>query len=284
MITDAAWVDFDGDRRPDLVTVGSWMPIRFLRNDGRRLRDVTESTGLPPTRGWWYRLAAGDLDGDGHTDLVAGNLGLNYGYTTSAESRFGLYATDVDADRRTDLVFTQEIDGTEYPFNGVALVGGNYAYAARYPTFAALADASVEEIFGMETLRGALHYQADTFASVWLRNNGDGTFALRELPRLAQLSPIRGIVVHDVDGDGNQDVLLAGNTFDTEPNVARADAGKGLWLRGDGRGGFTPVTAAESGFHAPLDVRDLALIDTPAGKVVLVANYGGALQAFVVAR
>jgi hypothetical protein len=101
---------------------------------------------------------------------------------------------------------------------------------------------------------------------------------------VAQISPVRGIVVHDVDGDGNLDLLVAGNTYETEPNTPRADAGKGLWLRGDGRGSFTPVSPFESGFLAPLDVRNLALVNTPFGKVVLVANNGAALQAFTIGR
>jgi hypothetical protein len=75
-------------------------------------------------------------------------------------------------------------------------------------------------------------------------------------------------------------VIVAGNLYDTEPNTPRADAGNGLWLRGNGRGHFVPVPASESGFLAPLNVAHLALIDTPAGKAVLIANTGDSLQAF----
>ena len=133
-------------------------------------------------------------------------------------------------------------------------------------------------------MRRALHYQTDTFASLYLQNNGDGTFTSTPLPNLAQISPIRGILVDAVDGDGNLDLIVAGNLFDTEPNTAPADAGNGLWLKGDGRGHFTPVPPVESGFLAPRDVTGLALIRTPAGKAVLVASYGDSLQAFAIGR
>jgi hypothetical protein len=101
---------------------------------------------------------------------------------------------------------------------------------------------------------------------------------------MAQISPIRSIIVHDVDGDDNLDLIVAGNTFETEPNTPRADAGKGLWLKGDGRGNLRPVSPTESGFLAPFDVRNLALINTPTGKVVLVTNNRGPLQSFTAGR
>ncbi len=285
MITAAVWVDFDGDGRLDLVTAGEWMPIQFYRNEGSRFRDVTASRGLPPSRGWWYSLASADFNRDGHPDLVAGNLGLNYTYSTSKDSKFGIYAADFTGSQTTHIVLTQEIAGREYPFFGLASLGQQiYPLRVKFPTYASFAEAPIEQAFTPSELQRALHYQADTFASAYLQNRGDGTFTLAPLPNLAQLSPIRGIIVDDVDGDGHLDLLVAGNLYDTEPNTPRADAGNGLWLKGDGQGHFTPVPPAESGFLAPLNVTGLALIRTPAGKAVLVVNHGDSLQAFRLKR
>jgi hypothetical protein len=285
MITDAVWIDFDGDGRLDLVTVGEWMPIQFYRNDGKRLRNVTQSTRLPPLRGWWYSLATGDFDNDGRPDLIAGNLGLNYTYTTSKESRFGVYAADFTGNRTTDIVLTQEIDGNEYPFAGLVPLGQViYTFGLRFPTYASFAQASVRQLFSPSQLQEAIHYQADTFASVYLHNNGGGTFSSVALPSLAQIAPIRGIIAHDVDGDGHLDLIVAGNLYDAEPNTPRADAGNGLWLRGDGKGHFTPVPPTQSGFLAPLNVSGLTLINTPSGKAVIVANSGDSLQAFMIRK
>jgi hypothetical protein len=285
MITDAVWMDLDGDRKPDLVTVGEWMPIQFYRNDGTRLQNVTASTRLPSMRGWWSSLAAGDFDGDGRMDLVAGNLGLNYTYTTSKDSLFGVYALDFSGNQTTDVVLTQTIGGIEYPFGGMVPLGqAIYTLSLKYPTYGSFATAPIAKLFDASQLKQAVHYQADTFASIYLHNDGGGAFSATSLPSLAQIAPINGMVVHDVDGDGHLDLIVAGNLYDAEPNTPRADAGNGLWLRGDGRGHFTPVSPRESGFLAPRNVAGLALVTTPAGKSVLVSNTGDSLQTINIRR
>jgi enediyne biosynthesis protein E4 len=283
MITDAVWVDFDGDGRLDLVTVGEWMPIQFYRNEGKALRNVTQSTRLPPSRGWWYSVAAADFDGDGDPDLVAGNLGLNYSYKTSADRKFGVYANNFTGNQTTDIVLTQTIAGTEYSLAGLAPLGREiYSTAVKFPTYGSFARASVRQLFSAEELERALHYEVDTFASVYLRNDGGGKFTSSALPGLAQISPIKAIIAHDVDADGHRDLIVGGNLYDPEPNTPRADAGNGLWLRGDGQGHFTPVPPGESGFLAPLNVAGLSLVRTPQGTAVLVANTGDALQVFAI--
>ncbi len=283
MVTAAVWMDFDGDGRLDLVTAGEWMPLRFYRNDGARFRDVSAAMGLGggATRGWWYSLATGDFNHDGRPDLVAGNLGWNSMYATPPEGKFGIYAADFTGDRSTDIVLTQEIGGTEYPLFGLAKLSPSiYTLAIRFASYASFATVPVGRMFDAAQLRQAVHYQTDNLASLYLQNTGGGAFTATPLPTLAQIAPIRGIVAEDVDGDGRLDVIVAGNLFDTEPNTPRLDAGNGLWLKGDGRGGFTAIPPATSGFLAPGNVTGLALIHTPAGKAVLVANHGDSLQAF----
>jgi hypothetical protein len=281
MITDAAWIDFDGDGRLDLVTAGDWMPINFYRNEGTRFRNVTNHTNLPPMRGWWYSIVTGDFDHDGRPDIVVGNLGLNYSDTTSKDSTFGVYAGDFTGNRPIDVILTTRIRGIEYPFDGLAPLGWQiYPLAIRFPTYGSFATAPISEVLSDAQRQHAIHYLTDTFASQYLHNEGAGKFSARALPNLAQVSPIKAIIADDIDGDGNLDLLVAGNLYDVEPNTPRADAGNGLWLRGDGRGHFQAISPRESGFLAPLDASALAVVRTPSGPAIIVANVSDSLQVF----
>ena len=119
---------------------------------------------------------------------------------------------------------------------------------------------------------------------MYFHNDGGGAFSASPLPNLAQIAPIKGIIATDVDGDGNLDLIVAGNLYDAEPNTPRADAGNGLWLRGRREGPFHAGAAGQSGFLAPLNVTGLALVNTPNGKAVIVANSGDSLQTFTIRK
>ena len=77
MITDAKWIDVDGDQDQDLIVVGDWMAITIFQNDGGTFVQSTGESGLANTRGFWNCLEVADLNQDNRPDLILGNHGLN---------------------------------------------------------------------------------------------------------------------------------------------------------------------------------------------------------------
>lgn len=294
MITDAVWVDFNNNGKQDLVLTGIWLPVQFFINENGRLKNITDQTGLPPMRGWWYSLATADLNGNGYPDFVAGNLGLNHTFTTSTDDPFGLYAADFNNNRQMDNFFTKRYNQTKrdeskrsglfssaqrsendraYPFFGLAKYGmQHHQLMQRYRSFEIFADLDMEDIFSQDQLDQAFRFEADTFASSIIYNNGDGTFTSQKLPDLAQISPIKSILIHDIECNGHNDLILAGNIYATDPEIPRADAGNGLWLKNDGDGNFTPVSPFESGFLAPEDVKTMSVVRTSDGYLIVIGN------------
>jgi hypothetical protein len=280
LITDAEWIDFDGDSDLDLVTTGEWMPIKFYLNEKGSLEEVTDSLGSSQT-GWWFSLDAGDFDKDGDPDLVAGNLGLNYSYTTSENKKFEVLAADFDVNQSFDVFLVMNENGTRYPIYGKAKIGAAAPVInEKFHSYTSFAEATLEEIVGEDALEVAWHYQADTFTSVYIENKEGNSFTATPLPNEAQFSAVKDIISTDVDNDGNLDLILAGNMYSSEPETARNDAGTGLWLKGDGKGNFIPIPPYKSGFFAPLDVKGLELVTTPSHRYILVANNDDSLQVF----
>src|SRR5260370_20441821 len=128
---------------------------------------------------------------------------------------------------------------------------------ARFATHKAYGEASVEEILG-DRLPSANTREANWLESTVFFNRGDH-FEARPLPVEAQMAPAFAICAGDLDGDGQEDPFLSQNFFASQPETPRCDAGRGLWLRGDGRGGFHAVPRPESAIIVYGEQRGAAL-------------------------
>jgi hypothetical protein len=96
------------------------------------------------------------------------------------------------------------------------------------------------------------------------------------LPMAAQVAPVFTLTTLDYDQDGHKDLLLCGNTTQARLRFGRSDANSGVLLRGTGRGGFTAVSPAESGFRLSGDVRSVLSV----GNTLLIGVNQQAIRAY----
>ncbi len=273
MVTDAVWRDVDGDGRPDLILVGEWMPITIFHNAGGGKLVRLSPKGLEQTAGWWNRVIAGDFTGHGRVDFVVGNLGLNSRLQATAAEPVTMYVKDFAASGTDQQIVSVYNHGVSYPLElRDDLLAAIPSLKLRYLTYRDFARQTVKDLFTGPELQGAIFKQAQVFASALVRNNGDGSFSLEPLPREAQIAPIYGMLAQDVEGRGKPDLLVAGNFIGFKPEIGRMNAGYGLLLRDDGKGGFTPVGAQQSGFFVPGQARDIKRVRTRNGYIYVVAR------------
>jgi len=227
--------DFDNDGHPDLV-VPQHNGVKLFRNDGKgRFTDVTAKTGdLARFNGWATSAAWGDVDNDGHLDLVIGCLKApNRFYRNKGDGTFedvskkshidqadGHYSLSVSTldydddgwpdifvacDSTASILYHNNRDGT---FTDVAITAGaafnedGRAQAGMGSTVADYNGDGKLDIF-------KTNFSDDT--ATLYRNNGNGTFDDATYPAGLGLNTKYlgwGAMFFDFDNDGWPDLLL----------------------------------------------------------------------------
>jgi hypothetical protein len=261
MVTSALWEDLNGDGQPDLVLAGEWMPLTVFLNQSGQLQRTDNFFG-EHTDGWWWSMAKADLDGDGDTDFIAGNLGQNTNLKVSAKEPATLYYGDFDENGAVDPLITHYIQGAPYPFvSRDNLFGQLAAMRKKFRDYASYSDARIEDVLSPEQLESARQLKATQGKTVWLENQGNGNWTVRELPAAAQMSPVFAILPLDANNDGRQDLILAGNLSETRPTMGPWDANYGQLFINRGDGQFEYIPQHQSGLSLIGDVRSAVALN-----------------------
>ncbi|MDQ6814097.1 MAG: VCBS repeat-containing protein [Bacteroidota bacterium] len=288
LINAALWTDIDKDGKPDLVVAADWAPIRIFKNTGASLKEISSESGLQDLPGFWRSLTIADIDHDGDLDIIAGNQGLNMPYHINPQQPAELVAKDFDNNGMVEPVFCYYIKNNE----------GNYILSAgisrdewvvqmplikkKFEHNEPYAKASMDEIFTAEMKEGAVTLYCKETRSGYFENNGKGKFSFHPFANEAQIAPVNAVIFSDVDGDGKDDLVLAGNEYQTTVSAGRYDASYGLVMHGNGKGNFTPLPPVVSGLIIDGDVKDLKVITSNKKRILLAAINNEAVKAFTI--
>ncbi|NNC45933.1 MAG: hypothetical protein HKN99_08635 [Winogradskyella sp.] len=275
MVTDALFSDIDNDEDDDLIIIGEWMEVKVLLNTNGFFEDVSKVYGLDDTRGIWWTITASDLDGDGDDDYILGNLGKNNKFKASEEHPFKVYANDFDDNGTNDIVLAKYYKDDYVPVRGRECTSQQMPYVAeKFEDYHSFASSKLVDILPEEKVEDAVVYEIKSFESIMLINE-DGKLRKKSLPNEVQISPIKSILVKDVNADGHKDIITVGNHYGVEVETTRYDAGYGAVLLSDGNNNYKFSRPQSSGFYVPYDSRDIVMIDDAENKeshLILVAN------------
>jgi hypothetical protein len=86
----------------------------------------------------------------------------------------------------------------------------------------------------------------------------------------AQFSKVFGAYAADMDNDGINDLVLAGNFFPYRVQLGRNDASLGTFFKGDGKGSYKTISNEAAGLFIDGDVRSMVSVKSSKGTTLLV--------------
>ncbi len=261
MVTDALWVDLNKDNFQDLVMVGEWMHVKVFINKNGQLIDLSFAFVADYTEGFWNTIVANDFDKDGDIDLVAGNYGMNNQMKPSGDHPIEMHYADYDNNGSIDPIVEYFIMNNSYPYaTRDELAEQLPSFKKRFVNYKSYANAKIDAVLNAEEIKKSSILKAYTFKTCLFRNE-TGKFIAEALPIEFQFAPVYSMLVKDVNGDGNMDIIAGGNLTATRARTGKLTGNCGIVALNDGKGKFNVLKPSQSGLNLKGDVRHLIMIN-----------------------
>ncbi len=278
MVTSAIWTDVDKDDWVDLIVVGKWMAPSIFRNiEGKQLEKINRP-GLSQLNGLWNSIVAADLDQDGFTDYVLGNQGINNKYRLDAKHPIQLFAKDFDNNGSIDPIISHYIDGEYRPYHlRKPLMKQLKSLSKDYTNFTSYSITTTPQILEKLDTEAMFTFEVNILEHIILWNEEGTSFTVDSLPLATQVSAGNGILLEDINGDQQLDMLVTGNDFGTEVFNGINDAGTGMILLNQGQRNWNMLDPIQSHFYNEGNTRGLVkYFDAQLQQFqYLVARHGG---------
>ncbi len=276
MVSSAVWSDINGDGQKELIIAGEWMPIKVLEWNQNQFIDISKEIGLNQSDGWWYSIKLADIDKDGDLDIIAGNLGLNYKYKATNAYPFTLFYGDLNKDGKSDIVLSYEQNGEYFPLRGKQCSSQQIPeITEKFPSYDLFGKSTLNKVYEGQLDSNKLLVVHDFSSAIFVNENGK--FVRQNFAHDVQYFNWNSIELLDVNADGNVDIVVAGNLYESEVETPRGDAGNGLVLLGDGHGNFTKqVTSSRNWGNS--NVKNIRAITVHGKPSVLIGSSNSVLK------
>ena len=220
LVNDAKFSDYDNDGDKDLIVVGEWMPITFFNNDKGNFTKVNLPSNTKT--GWFQTIKPIDFDADGDDDYFVGNFGENNKFHPTENKPLHIYANNFDDNGTYDIALSKSSDGILFPVRGKECSSQQTPFLnEKIKSYKAFANSSLIDVYGEENIETALHLEASSFSSYYIKNNGNGNFEFNSLPNQAQFGPTLDFEFIDLDKDNLVQVIGIGGIYDSEVETIR---------------------------------------------------------------
>ena len=196
MVTDAIWEDINKDGRKDLIIVGDYMPVTILENNVSGFTEKQKDYISGPTNGFWNTIASSDLNGDGMTDFIIGNAGLNHKWTATQDKPIHLYLGDFDNNKIIEPLLFYYYFNRYIPFASLDKLKAQLpVLKKKFNTYQSFAGVSkIEELFPDYKEKMLEYKSVNELRSVILLSE-NGKYSIKPLELNLQMSDINDILV-----------------------------------------------------------------------------------------
>lgn len=273
IVNDLLATDINNDGWEDFIAVGEWTGIGIFINQKGIFKNIEEKNSPLKEKGWWFSVNETNVNNDGLKDYIIGNVGLNIKFKASKKKPFKIYATDFDENGTNDIVLSKKYNGIYVPVRGRECSSQQMPL---FETYNEYAHASLVDIYG-EKLNSYYENSVAEFRSIVLINKGNAIFKKSILPIESQSHPILDCVFLDLNNDGYEDAITAGNIYGTEVETPRLDAISGVVLLSNGKNGYRSMPYQDSGSFLEGNVKDIEVINDHKNQKYLISKVNNGL-------